>query len=47
MTSTDVVAEPAGPERDQRIDAWCASVWEAFREDHRTIADLVRAHGIA
>jgi hypothetical protein len=47
MTSTDVVAAPAGPERDQRIDAWCASVWEAFREGHSTIADLVRAHGIA
>jgi len=47
MTVTDVVATRAGPERDQRIDAWCASVWEAFREGHRTIADLVTAHGIA
>jgi Family of unknown function (DUF5946) len=47
ITATDVMAAPPGPERDQTIDAWCASVWEAFREGHRTIADLVRSRGIA
>src|SRR6266404_5784085 len=30
MTVADVLAAPAGPERDKAIHAWCASVWEAF-----------------
>jgi hypothetical protein len=35
MTVADVVAAPAGPERDQTIDACCGSVWEACREATR------------
>src|SRR5262245_3539103 len=30
ITSMEVVAAPAGPQRDQAIHAWCASVWSAF-----------------
>ena len=30
LTPQTVMAAPAGPERDAAIDAWCASVWNAF-----------------
>jgi hypothetical protein len=46
MTAIDVMNVPAGPERDRAIDAWCASVWDAFRETHGEIAELVERHGI-
>jgi hypothetical protein len=46
MTASQVLAAPAGRERDQAIDAWCASVWAAYREHHRLIAELVQQHGI-
>lgn len=46
VTVTDVMAASAGPERDQAIDAWCASVWEAYRESHDALADLLKQHGI-
>jgi hypothetical protein len=47
MTVADVLAAPAGPERDQAVDVWCRSVWETFRESHETVADLLRTRGIA
>jgi hypothetical protein len=40
MTAADVIAAPAGPARDGAIDVWCRSVWEAYRESHRKVADL-------
>jgi len=46
ITATHVIAAPAGPERDRAIDAWCASVWGAFRESHRAVAELLEQHGI-
>ena len=46
VTVTQVVAAPAGPERDQAIDAWCASVWDAFRDSHQAVAELLERHGI-
>jgi hypothetical protein len=46
MSAVDVMAFPPGPERDRAIDAWCASVWEAFRDSHGIIAQLLREHGI-
>ena len=47
MTAADVLAKPAGGERDRAIDAWCASVWAAYREGSRqTIVDLLRQYGI-
>ena len=42
----DVMAAPAGPERDRAIDGWCASVWEAFQESRATVDQLLREHGI-
>lgn len=46
VTVTEVMAAPAGRERDRAIDAWCASVWQAFGESHRAVAELLEQHGI-
>jgi hypothetical protein len=46
QTVADVLAVPAGPERDQAIHAWCASVWEAFRACLPTVTALLRERGI-
>jgi len=46
MTAADVIAVPPGPDRDAAIDAWCVSVWEAFRDNHKAVADLLHKHGI-
>jgi hypothetical protein len=44
MTVADVLAAPAGPERDNAIDDWCRSVWTAFAVNRETIVALLRAH---
>ena len=41
ITASVVLAAGAGPERDQRIHAWCACVWEAFRESRDIVVGLV------
>jgi hypothetical protein len=46
MTAEDVLTVPAGAERDDAIDAWCKSVWEAFVESRETIVELLREHQI-
>jgi hypothetical protein len=46
MTALDVMAAPAGPERDRAIDAWCASVWDAYRDVAPAVAALAREHGL-
>jgi hypothetical protein len=46
VTAVQVMAAPAGPERDRAIDAWCASVWSAFRDNHRAVDQLLQRHGI-
>ena len=46
MTAIDVMAVPAGSDRDLAIDAWCRSVWFAFRDSHHTIIELLRQHQI-
>lgn len=38
---SDVIATPEGPERDEAICKWSASVWEAYSESHKEVADLV------
>ncbi len=45
-TAADVLAVPAGPDRDRAIDDWCASVWAAYRDSHRAVAELLEAHGV-
>ena len=46
ITAENVLAAPAGPERDRAIDAWCASVWAAYGEHHEAVAKLLHQHGI-
>jgi uncharacterized protein DUF5946 len=46
VTARSVLDSPAGPARDAAIDAWCASVWDAFRANHAAIAALVAEYGI-
>ncbi len=46
ITAGHVIAAPPGPERDQAIDAWCASVWNAFRVSRVAVAELLERHGI-
>jgi hypothetical protein len=47
MTVVDVLAVPAGPERDKAIDKWCQSVWACFEGSRRTIVALLREYQIA
>ena len=41
MTARDVIAVPAGRERDRALDAWCASVWGAYGESHGRVTELL------
>ena len=47
MTVADVLAAPAGPERDIAIDDWCRAVWIAFGANRQTIIALLREYQIA
>jgi len=38
----DVVAAPAGAQRDEAIDTWCVSVWAAYADSHDAVAALWR-----
>ena len=40
ITVSDVLAAPAGGDRDEMIRLWCISVWDAFSEKHRDIIAL-------
>lgn len=42
MSVADVMATRAGPERDEAIHRWCASVWEAFQDSRESIVSLLR-----
>jgi hypothetical protein len=46
ITPIEVVASPAGAERDKAIDDWCASVWSAFSESHTAVVQLLLRHNI-
>jgi len=41
ITVEDVLAEPEGAERDEMIHRWCGSVWQAYRESHERVRELV------
>lgn len=47
MTVRQVMAAPAGSERDRAIDAWCESVWGAFSESRETVAGLLARNGLS
>ena len=42
VTVFDIVAKPPGPERDQAIESWCRSVWEAWPGSHEQVRQLVQ-----
>lgn len=44
MTVADVLAAPAGAERDRAIDEWCQSVWTAFRGNRQMVIDLLQEY---
>ncbi len=46
FTASHVMSAPAGHERDRAIDAWCTSVWQAFRESRDAVADLLKRYGV-
>lgn len=41
ITIQDVVATPAGPDRDQMIHLWCESVWKAYSENRQIVINLL------
>jgi Family of unknown function (DUF5946) len=46
ITVSEVMAAPAGPERDRMIHQWCVSVWEAFGDNRPLITKLLAEHQI-
>ena len=46
MTASDVLAAPAGAERDKAIDDWCQCVWAAFSGNRPMVIALLREHQI-
>ncbi len=47
MSVVDVLAAPAGVERDEAIEEWCRLVWAAVAENRETVASLLREYQIA
>jgi hypothetical protein len=43
ITISDVLKATPGPMRDTMIKEWCASVWQAYKNSHGTVATLVRS----
>ena len=41
ITISDVLAEPPGTIRNQKIHEWCAVVWDAYRYNHAMVKQLV------
>lgn len=46
MTALDVMAVPAGDERDAAIDRWCETVWKAFGASRDVIIHLLTEDGV-
>ena len=46
LGAADVLAAPAGAERDAAIDAWCRAVWDAYAGCRPTLVDLLRRYDI-
>jgi hypothetical protein len=45
MTVVDVLAAPAGPERDAAIDNWCRCIWTSFAGSRQAIIELLGEAG--
>jgi hypothetical protein len=44
VTISNVLAIPAGTERDKMIHQWCVSVWDAYKDNQTTIKNLVEQY---
>src|SRR5262245_66136956 len=44
LTAVDVMSAPEGPERDDAIRSWCASVWAAYAGTREAVVALLRVH---
>ncbi|MGB9977686.1 DUF5946 family protein [Methanobacterium sp.] len=42
ITVYDVLDATEGPKRDEMIHEWCISVWDAYSNSHRKIAELAQ-----
>jgi uncharacterized protein DUF5946 len=42
ITVSDVLAAPAGDERDEMIRRWCVSVWDAWADSHAQVRVLLQ-----
>jgi hypothetical protein len=47
ITAADVLNAAPGRERDEAIDAWCRSVWNAFCENRALVVTLLNEYGIS
>ena len=45
MTINDVILAEPGAKRDQAIETWCASVWQAWSTSHERVRVLLRETG--
>jgi hypothetical protein len=46
MTAADVLAASPGADRDAAIDAWCASVWDAYADSRPLVIEVLQRYGI-
>jgi Family of unknown function (DUF5946) len=46
LTAVEVLAEPAGIERDTAIDRWCETVWTSFNDSRETIIRVLSENRI-
>lgn len=46
ITPAQVLAAPPGAERDAAIDAWCASLWQAYGASRGRVIDLIDASAV-
>jgi len=46
LTAADVIRAAEGPDRDKAIHAWCAAVWDVFRENQTIVVRLLDEYGI-
>jgi hypothetical protein len=46
LTAADVLAQPAGPDRDRALAAWCATVWAAYADTRPAVIAWLAEHGI-
>jgi hypothetical protein len=46
LTVLDVMSAPPGPARLRALDAWCASVWQAWSCEHEAVARWMERCGI-